>query len=234
MKPKLSVSCKKHTVDVGNSITAPTAENHAPQNSGHQPRDSIIFTGQTRYQFSTDIPCYYNKTYLSVLARNPDQVFVFWEIPAFFRKKLKRDRDLSGIQLILRLTEVLSDADEALPEYYDIELDPACSTLHVSTPHANVCYALSLGVTTARNTFRLICHAAPTTGVPQPDLHEHARTKEIQPSDVRNEHPLPYQDDCVAVNILSGKEPHVRRAVPAEDRIRLATISSWSTSPGKQ
>lgn len=235
MRPKHSVPCQEHTVDVDNGTTAPCAESQSPQNAGQQPHDSIVFTGQTRYQFSTDIPRYYNKTYLCVLARNPNQVFVYWDLPAFFREKLKRDRDLHGTQLILRLTEVLSAAHGAdyLPERYDIELDSECSTLHVATPHAPVCYALSLGITTERNTFRLICRAASAAGVPQHDLHEQAQTKEMQTGDVRSKNPLPYRNDNTVVNIRSVNEPYARRAIAAEDRIRPATITSWSTSPGK-
>jgi hypothetical protein len=103
--------------------------------------------GEPRYSFSTHIPETYNETYIRVIPRDPQSVYVYWEIAPHHS-----DASSGSIQKaarILRLTEIQGDSPEedlsGPPSAIDIPIDNKADNWYIRLPEAGRAYTVEFG-----------------------------------------------------------------------------------------
>lgn len=121
----------KHSGNVStadHSATQSTINNNQPSKKGSGPR----------YSFSTEIPEKYDDFYLRVLPRDPQWMYVYWELPdgtnGSSEKAIRADSEIS--QWVLRV-KASSSADVKNPSdgcQFDIPINLADSSSYVKLP----------------------------------------------------------------------------------------------------
>jgi hypothetical protein len=127
MELSLNTSDENHSGDDGPAHkSAPVADSDAQNNPSTGPR----------YTFSTDIPETYDDFYLCVLPRDPDMLYVYWELPDGTRSEKHTFQELAPTkeQLVLRVKgQTIDNKETHVSNSYDvpIQMNAADSYVHV-------------------------------------------------------------------------------------------------------
>jgi len=111
-----------------------------------------------RYFFNTDIPEAYNETYLRAIPRDPQWMFVFWELSEQTRNDLRIKMGAEGhasAKRVLRLIDVTDNSyDGNNPQrYIDIEINEFANSWYIQVPESNRNYLIELGLLTKEGRF---------------------------------------------------------------------------------
>ncbi len=111
-----------------------------------------------KYFFKTDIPDSYNETYLRAIPRDPQWMFVFWELSEQCRNDLRVKMGAEGYgtaKRVLRLIDVTDNSyDGSNPQRYtDIEINEFANNWYVQVPESNHTYLLEIGLLTKDGRF---------------------------------------------------------------------------------
>ena len=113
-----------------------------------------------KYFFRTDIPDVYNDTYMRALPRDPEWVFVYWEISESSRNALKAKMGgaaYNSSKKLLRLYDVTGrnyDGSNA-QGYTDIEINEYANNWYVRVPAPGRTYLVECGFLTSEGRFFL-------------------------------------------------------------------------------
>ena len=107
-------------------------------------------TNCPRYTFSTDIPDHYNETYICALPKNPEWMFVYWELGPEYQGSIA-EQEKCGSKYVLRteefgvkvLNEIFSDAEK--PLIVDTEIDARSNECYVRIPYSGKEYTITMG-----------------------------------------------------------------------------------------
>lgn len=93
-----------------------------------------------------ELPLEYGDTKVVLLTRDPEWIFVYWEISASTRKKFGLDRGNHRKALALRLFELRDGADiNAAEKHYDVPVNDYTSSWYLRVPVANANFRVQLG-----------------------------------------------------------------------------------------
>ncbi|NLD98581.1 MAG: DUF4912 domain-containing protein [Fibrobacter sp.] len=123
-------------------------------------------TNCPRYTFSTDIPDHYNETYICALPKNPEWMFVYWELGPEYQGSIA-EQEKCGSKYVLRteefgvkvLNEIFSDAEK--PLIVDTEIDARSNECYVRIPYSGKEYTITMGEIKADNEFEPIISTEP-------------------------------------------------------------------------
>jgi hypothetical protein len=113
-----------------------------------------------RYFFHTDIPDVYNDTYMRALPRDPEWIFVYWEISESSRSGLKGkmgEAAYHSSKKLLRLYDVTDrnyDGSNA-QSYTDIEINDYANNWYIRVPEPGKTYLVECGFLTSEGRFFL-------------------------------------------------------------------------------
>jgi hypothetical protein len=113
-----------------------------------------------KYFFHTDVPDSYNDTYMRAMPRDPEWLFVYWEISEPFRESLKRKMGDAAFQTskkLLRICDV-TDIDyngSNAQRYTDIEINDYANNWYVRVPESGRAYVVECGFLTSDGKFYL-------------------------------------------------------------------------------
>jgi uncharacterized protein len=113
-----------------------------------------------KYFFHADIPDSYNDTYMRAMTRDPEWLFVYWEISEAFRNSLKSkmgDAAFESAKKLLRLCDV-TDIDyngTNAQHYVDIEINDYANNWYVHVPESGRAYVVECGLLTSDGKFFL-------------------------------------------------------------------------------
>jgi hypothetical protein len=121
------------------------------------PKTSI--TGP-KYFFHTDIPDTYNETYMRAIPRDPEWLFVYWEISGPSMNDLKRkmgDTEFGSSKKLLRLCDVtgIHYNGSNAGRYTDIEINNIANNWYVKVPETGRAYVVECGFLTSHGRFFL-------------------------------------------------------------------------------
>ncbi len=113
-----------------------------------------------KYFFQTDVPDSYNDTYMRAMPRDPEWLFVYWEISESSRESLKRKMGDAAFQTskkLLRICDV-TDIDyngSNAQRYTDIEINDYANNWYVHVPESGRAYVVECGFLTSDGKFYL-------------------------------------------------------------------------------
>ena len=113
-----------------------------------------------KYFFHTDIPDVYNDTYMRALPRDPEWIFVYWEISESSRNALKGkmgEAAYHSSKKLLRLYDVTDrnyDGSNA-QSYTDIEINDYANNWYIHVPEPGKTYLVECGFLTSEGRFFL-------------------------------------------------------------------------------
>ena len=113
-----------------------------------------------KYFFHSDIPDSYNDTYMRAMPRDPEWLFVYWEISESFRSSLKSKMGNAAFDTakkILRICDV-TDIDyngTNAQNYTDIEINDFANNWYVHVPDSGRAYVVDCGFLTSDGKFFL-------------------------------------------------------------------------------
>jgi hypothetical protein len=113
-----------------------------------------------KYFFHADIPDSYNDTYMRAMTRDPEWLFVYWEISEAFRNSLKSkmgDAAFESAKKLLRLCDV-TDIDyngTNAQHYVDIEINDYANNWYIHVPESGRAYVVEYGFLTSDGKFFL-------------------------------------------------------------------------------
>lgn len=134
---------------------SPTA---APQQPGAMFISEKSPVAGPKYFFHTDIPDVYNDTYMRALPRDPEWVFVYWEISESSRNGLKGkmgEAAYHSSKKLLRLYDVTDrnyDGSNA-QSYTDIEINDYANNWYIRVPEQGRTYLVECGFLTSEGKF---------------------------------------------------------------------------------
>ncbi|HUI93570.1 MAG TPA: DUF4912 domain-containing protein [Chitinivibrionales bacterium] len=101
--------------------------------------------GGPKYFFTTEIPNEYNETYMRVIPRDPEWLFLYWEISSPTLEKVKKRMGVAfeSSKKILRLYFAHAD------QYVDREIDAFANNWYVRVPEPGMTYYAECGFLTA-------------------------------------------------------------------------------------
>jgi len=111
-----------------------------------------------KYFFRSDIPDNYGDTYINAIPRDPEWVFVYWEISESSKNQLKNKIGeflYNSSKRILRLydiTEIGKDISKAT-SYFDIEINEYANNWYIRVPEGGKKYIIELGILTSQGNF---------------------------------------------------------------------------------
>ena len=111
-----------------------------------------------KYFFHTDIPDVYNDTYMRALPRDPEWIFVYWEISESSRNGLKGkmgEAAYHSSKKLLRLSDVTDrnyDGSNAR-SYTDIEINDYANNWYIRVPEPGKTYLVECGFLTSEGRF---------------------------------------------------------------------------------
>ena len=111
-----------------------------------------------KYFFHTDIPDVYNDTYMRALPRDPEWIFVYWEISESSRNGLKGkmgEAAYHSSKKLLRLYDVTGrnyDGSNA-QSYTDIEINDYANNWYIRVPEPGKTYLVECGFLTSEGRF---------------------------------------------------------------------------------
>jgi hypothetical protein len=113
-----------------------------------------------KYFFHTDIPDTYNETYMRAIPRDPEWIFVYWEISEPTMNDLKRKMggtEFGIAKKLLRLcdvTEIIYNGSNAW-RYTDIEINRIANNWYIKVPEPSRTYLVECGFLTSDGRFLL-------------------------------------------------------------------------------
>jgi hypothetical protein len=116
--------------------------------------------GGPKYFFHTDIPDAYNDTYMRALPRDPEWIFVYWEISESSRNALKGkmgEAAYHSSKKLLRLSDVTDrnyNGSNA-QSYTDIEINDYANNWYIRVPEPGKTYLVECGFLTSEGRFFL-------------------------------------------------------------------------------
>ena len=137
--------------------TSPAA---APQKPGAMFISEKSPIAGPKYFLHTDIPDVYNDTYMRALPRDPEWIFVYWEISESSRNALKGkmgEAAYHSSKKLLRLSDVTDrnyDGSNA-QGYTDIEINDYANNWYVRVPEPGRTYLVECGFLTSEGRFFL-------------------------------------------------------------------------------
>jgi uncharacterized protein len=111
-----------------------------------------------KYFFKSDIPEGYDETYMRALPRDPEWLFVYWEISEATRDELKSRMGEAAygtakkILRVLDVTDVAYDGTNA-QRYTDIEINDYANNWYVRVPDGGKSFVMEFGYLTADGRF---------------------------------------------------------------------------------
>lgn len=121
-----------------------------------QVRNNIV--SGPKYFFHSDVPDRYNESYMRALPRDPEWIFVYWEISEGMKKDLIRKMgraEYESSKAILRLIDVAGyDYDGSNPrQYIDMEIDKYATSRYLRIQEHGKTYILEYGFLTSSGRF---------------------------------------------------------------------------------
>ncbi|HUI92984.1 MAG TPA: DUF4912 domain-containing protein [Chitinivibrionales bacterium] len=113
-----------------------------------------------KYFFHSDVPDEYNDTYMRALPRDPEWIFVYWEISEAARGELKKkmgEEAYHSSKKLLRLSDVTGrtyDGSNA-HGYTDVEINDYANNWYIRVPAPGRTYLVECGFLTAEGRFFL-------------------------------------------------------------------------------
>jgi hypothetical protein len=113
-----------------------------------------------KYFFHTDIPDTYNETYMRAIPRDPEWLFVYWEISGPLMNDLKRkigDAEFGSSKKLLRLcdvTDINYNGSNAW-RYTDMEINRIANNWYIKIPEPHRTYIVECGFLTSQGKFFL-------------------------------------------------------------------------------
>lgn len=113
-----------------------------------------------KYFFRADVPDSYNETYMRAMPRDPEWLFVYWEITGQTRDSLKSrmgEAAFASAKKLLRLCDVTGinyDGTNAR-SYVDIEINEFASNWYIRVPESARTYIVECGFLTPEGKFLL-------------------------------------------------------------------------------
>jgi hypothetical protein len=141
-------------------LAAAPLKTAAPQSGDRFVSEKSPGGGGPKYFFRTDIPDVYNDTYMRALPRDPEWLFVYWEISGSSRNALKGKMGAAAYnssKKLLRLYDVTGrnyDGSNA-QGYTDIEINEYANNWYVRVPEPGKTYLVECGLLTAEGRFFL-------------------------------------------------------------------------------
>jgi hypothetical protein len=154
---RLKVSAKKtnrlsNETDAGRKYsTDGETTSHSKSNQPSSPR----------YHFSTEIPQLYNETYIRALPKNPDSLFVYWEIAQGALQEIEKSLgdDYVHSRHVLRLHQIPSSRGDSAPVVMDIDVGTLSGSSYIRVPEVGRKYFVEYGQATAAGTYFPICQS---------------------------------------------------------------------------
>ncbi|KMQ51654.1 hypothetical protein CHISP_1411 [Chitinispirillum alkaliphilum] len=139
-------------------------------------------------QIDTNIPEYYNDTYIRAIPRDPEHVFVYWEIGTETKKLTQKymGEEVTRAKETLRLTQINSLDDipkKKVVTETKIERKPDNRVIEVPKPGKT--YQVQFGLKSAQGNFLPITNSKPlplpsrTVSEPRPDRKEKVDTEAV-------------------------------------------------------
>jgi hypothetical protein len=125
---------------------------------------------------SDEIPDRYGQTYLQALPRNPEWLYLYWEVSPEDNARVScelGEEELAGARYAIRLLDVTGiayDGTHAL-QRYDTDIDRDTNDWHLHVPRANRSYVAELGWLTAGGRFAMLARSNTVT-MPQGGVSE--------------------------------------------------------------
>lgn len=127
-----------------------------------------------RYFFHSDVPEDYQDTYMGALVRDPEWIFVYWEVSESTMSEIKNKagvQDFLSAKKILRLIDVTDidyDGSNA-GSYTDVQIDQNSNSWYARAPEPGRTYVVECGFLTASGRFFVAVRSnrvsVPRTGV---------------------------------------------------------------------
>ncbi|MFP4163116.1 MAG: DUF4912 domain-containing protein [Chitinispirillaceae bacterium] len=157
------------------------------------------------YTFSTELPEQYNDTFMRAIPKDPEWIYVYWELP----EKTPSIQTTSGKKYVtqndlLHLRETVPETEEKKPvKPLEIPTVPR-SKMYVRMPQGAKRYSIEYGVKTETGTFSPAV-SAPVVSIPQPGIKPPAAVKTDVDTDKLTE--LSYDNIDISRPGVSGSLP---------------------------
>jgi hypothetical protein len=113
-----------------------------------------------KYFFHSDIPDTYNETFMRAIPRDPEWLFVYWELSEYTMNELKRnmsDAEFGFSKKLLRLcdvTDIQYNGSYAW-RYTDMEINRTANNWYIKIPESGRAYVVECGFLTSLGRFFL-------------------------------------------------------------------------------
>ncbi len=134
-------------------------------------------TGPTSPHRTVVIPAGYDKTVLRALPCNPEQLFVYWELP---------HTTASCISLTLSLFDQTTDATSEKKPVLNLPVTPETRNCYISVPVPGCSYTVTLKAAFADNN-RITLTSIDTVSLPQPTPSRQTPARRVMTAPLRNE-----------------------------------------------
>lgn len=115
-----------------------------------------------------ELPDEYGDTKIVLLVRDPEWVFVYWEINDTSRQEHTLPKDHDSYQLLVRIYQI-SDRNwptEKAHYYYDIQVACDARSAYICIPEADKTWIVELGYMDKANNFQMICRSEKVSAPP--------------------------------------------------------------------
>jgi|WetSurMetagenome_2_1015567.scaffolds.fasta_scaffold00230_19 hypothetical protein len=139
------------------SVPRKIADVHPPAREASPAVSKFQLTGP-KYFFRADVPDSYNETYMRAIPRDPEWLFVYWEISAATRDSIRSmagETSFGSAKKLLRLcdvTGVVYDGSNA-QRYDDIEINEFANNWYLHVPEPGKTYIIECGFLTPDGKF---------------------------------------------------------------------------------
>lgn len=153
-----SIAPPPASVASASPIATPAA---TPKPAAARPRPSAPAVAQPIQTFERDLPADYGDTKLVALVRDPEWIFLYWEINGDLRKRLRIPLGAHNRPMGLRVydvTDVHFDGRNA-HSFYDIAVNDMAASWYLRIPESNRAYIVDLGLYDDEGNFHLIARS---------------------------------------------------------------------------
>lgn len=149
------------------SAAAASSRRHAAQRPRTQ-RPQPAQTGGPKYEFSREIPQKYHQTYLRALPRDPEWMFLYWEITPDSLQHLSSEIGDKALRASRRIVRVVDTTDTEYDgvdaqTYYDTEVSRYADNWYLKVPDSGRTYVVEIGHLTVDGTFGVLARSNPVT-----------------------------------------------------------------------
>ncbi|HOZ55262.1 MAG TPA: DUF4912 domain-containing protein [Clostridia bacterium] len=113
------------------------------KSKNNKTKDIIQKNTMQFYSEHYDLPNTYEKTYLVLVAQNPNTLFAFWEISELDKQKLK---EKYGSNLFQNTKPILTVINKTLSTNFEIEINEFATNWYIDIDHSNCEYEVQLGL----------------------------------------------------------------------------------------